>query len=179
MSRFVRPVLATATATALVTVWGAATGVVGADAAAGPSKGAVLSSWTQTSASSFAQWNGARKNQEAWAALDFDWSTDYCSSSPDEPLGFDFRLPCHRHDFGYRNYKAVGGFDGAKNRIDDAFLADMERACDTYGSAVRPACDALAQTYYKAVVAFGKTTVSQADLDRAARIKAESLAAAS
>ena len=46
----------------------------------------------------------------------FDWSTDYCSASPDQPLGFDFRLSCWRHDFGYRNYKAVGAFPANKSR---------------------------------------------------------------
>src|SRR5689334_11939917 len=69
---------------------------------------ALLSSFTQPSSASYAAWNAARTNQSAYAAYALDWSTDYCSDSPDEPLGFDFRIPCWRHDFGYRNYKAVG-----------------------------------------------------------------------
>ncbi len=32
-----------------------------------------------------------RQNQGAWADYAFDWSTDLCSTSPDQPLGFDFR----------------------------------------------------------------------------------------
>src|SRR5262245_54232456 len=71
-------------------------------------KAAVLSSWTQPTTASTTAWNNARLNQAAWAAYGFDWSTDYCSTSPDQPLGFDFRIPCWHHDFGYRNYKAMG-----------------------------------------------------------------------
>ena len=85
---------------------------------------AVLSSWTQTSTASYDSWNTARQNQGAWVAYGFDWSTDLCSNSPDNPLGFDFRLSCHRHDFGYRNYKAVGQFSANKSRLDDAFYAE-------------------------------------------------------
>ena len=101
----------------------------------------VLSNWTQTSATSYNAWNSARVNQSAWTAYAFDWSTDYCSSSPDNPLGFDFRLSCARHDFGYRNYKAVGQFPSNKSRVDSAFYYDMKRKCNTYSIVVRPACN--------------------------------------
>jgi phospholipase A2-like protein len=143
--------------------------------AAAPTKAAVLSDWTQTSATSYATWNAARQNQSAWADYAFDWSTDYCSSSPDKPAGFDFKLSCYRHDFGYRNYKAAGQFDAAKARLDSAFYADLGRKCDTYDPIVQPACDALAWVYYQAVKVLGVTTVSPADLDRAARMKAAAL----
>jgi hypothetical protein len=133
---------------------------------------AVMSSFTQTSSASYNSWNAARQNQGAWAAYGFDWSTDYCSSSPDQPLGFDFRLSCHRHDWGYRNYKAMNQFPANKPRIDDAFYADLRRRCATYNVVVRPACYSLAWTYYQAVVAFGSLAVSQADIDKAARMKA-------
>lgn len=136
----------------------------------------VLSSFTQTSAGSYNSWNSARLNQGAWVDYQFDWSTDYCSSSPDNPLGFDFQLSCYRHDFGYRNYKAMGQFSANKSRLDSAFYNDLLRKCDTYSSWVRPACDALAWTYYQAVKAFGKIAVSQADLDKAAALKADGLA---
>lgn len=132
---------------------------------------AVLSGWTQTSVTSYNAWNSARQNQAAWAAYAFDWSTDYCSGSPDNPLGFDFRLPCWRHDFGYRNYKAVNLFSPNKSRLDSAFYEDMKRKCATYNYFVRPACYSLAWTYYQAVKTFGSVSVSQADLDRAAKLK--------
>lgn len=134
---------------------------------------AVMSSFTQTSETSYLAWYAARQNQPAWAAYGFDWSTDYCSMSPDQPLGFDFRLPCARHDWGYRNYKLVSRFPENKSRLDDAFYADLRRKCATYSVWVRPSCYSLAWTYYQAVVAFGSLSLSQADYDRAARLKAE------
>lgn len=128
---------------------------------------AVLSDFTQTSSTSYHSWNAARLNQPAWADYQFNWGTDYCSSSPDNPLGFDFRLPCHRHDFGYRNHKQMGQFPANKSRVDSAFYEDLKRKCATYHWAVRPACYSLAWTYYTAVRAFGSMVVTKADLQRA------------
>jgi len=133
---------------------------------------AVMSQFTQTSSGSYNTWNTARQNQAAWAAYQFDWSTDYCSTSPDQPLGFDFRLSCQRHDWGYRNYKAMNQFSANKSRLDDAFYEDLRRKCATYNSFVRPACNSLAWTYYQAVRQFGNLAVAKADLDRAASLKA-------
>ena len=48
---------------------------------------------------------------------------------PDNPLGFDFTLSCWHHDFGYRNYKAVGQFRANKDRVDATFYADLKRVC--------------------------------------------------
>jgi hypothetical protein len=134
---------------------------------------AVMSSWSQTSVDSYNAWNSARQNQGAWAAYAFDWSTDYCSSSPDNPLGFNFQLSCYRHDFGYRNYKAVGQFPANKSRLDDAFYADLKRKCATYNIFVRPACYSLAWTYYQAVRAFGNTVITSEQLNQAAELKAD------
>jgi len=139
----------------------------------------VLSNWSQSTSASYNAWNAARQNQGAWADYGFDWSTDYCSDSPDQPLGFDFRIPCWHHDFGYRNYKAVGQFPANKDRIDTMFYADLKRVCTTYSSIVRPACYSLAWTYYEAVHVFGSVSaVNPADIDKAARIKSQSLQAA-
>ncbi|MFJ9981149.1 phospholipase [Streptomyces cyaneofuscatus] len=124
-------------------------------AAAPADKPQVLSSWTQTSASSHNAWNAARNNQGAWAAYGFDWSTDYCSSSPDNPFGFPFQTACARHDFGYRNYKAAGTFSANKARIDSAFYEDLKRVCAAYSGAKRTSCNSTAWTYYQAVRAFG------------------------
>ena len=144
-----------------------------AQAATIDQKLAVLSSWTQSTSASYSQWNAARQNQGAWTDYGFDWSTDYCSASPDEPLGFDFRIPCWHHDFGYRNYKAVGQFPANKDRIDSYFYFDLKNKCNTYNRFVRPACFSLAWTYYEAVHLFGNLTVSQQDLDKAAQIEAQ------
>jgi hypothetical protein len=142
-----------------------------ANAATPTEKLAVLSTWTQPNAGSYNAWNTARQHQGDWAGYGFDWSTDYCSTSPDQPLGFDFRLPCQHHDFGYRNYKAVGQFPANKSRIDDTFYYDLKTKCATYNAFVRPACTSLAWTYYQAVVAFGNVVVRDADLARAADLK--------
>lgn len=133
----------------------------------------VMSQFSQTSAGSYNSWNSARLNQGAWASYGFNWSTDFCSASPDQPSGFDFRLSCHRHDWGYRNYKAMGQFPANKSRIDSAFYEDLKRKCNTYNSIVRPVCTGLAWTYYQAVKNFGSLTVSQAEVDKASAKKAQ------
>jgi hypothetical protein len=139
-----------------------------AAAAATASKASVLAGWTQTTASSTASWNSARLDRAEWASYGFDWTTDYCSSSPDKPLGFDFTNPCWHHDFGYRNYKDLGTFAANKPRVDTMFYADLKRRCATYGTLVRPACLSLAWTYYQAVSIFGSLeAVNPSDLDRA------------
>jgi hypothetical protein len=127
----------------------------GSAAAAPADKLQVLSSWTQTSATSYNAWAAARANQGAWSAYGFNWTTDYCSTSPDNPFGFPFRMSCARHDFGYRNYKAAGGFDANKSRLDSAFYEDLKRVCNRYSGATRTACNSTAWTYYQAVSAFG------------------------
>ncbi len=115
----------------------------------------LLSAWTQSSAASYDAWWAARQNQGAWSAYAFDWSTDYCSGAPDNPLGFPFQNSCARHDFGYRNYKAAGAFEANKARLDSAFHADLGRVCARYIDSTRATCDALAWTYYQGVVVFG------------------------
>jgi Prokaryotic phospholipase A2 len=152
-----------------------------ASAATFEEKVAVVGSFTQTYVSSYNAWLSARNNQGAWTDYDLDWSTDYCSDSPDNPLGFDFRLSCARHDFGYRNYKRLSIFTSdVKSRVDSAFYEDLKRKCATYSWIVRPACYSLAWTYYEAVKTFGSlAAVSTADLDKAAKMKADALAKAS
>ncbi|MFD7277698.1 phospholipase [Streptomyces sp. NPDC059862] len=135
----------------LVAVVGTATAATAAPA----DKPQVLAGWTQTSASSYNAWASARANQTTWSAYAFDWSTDYCSSSPDNPFGFPFAMSCARHDFGYRNYKAAGAFDANKARLDSAFYEDLKRVCNNYSGGTKTACNSTAWTYYQAVRAFG------------------------
>ena len=135
-------------------------------------KAALINSFTQANSGSYNSWNWARNNQGAYADYSLDWSTDYCSASPDEPLGFDFRLPCWRHDFGYRNFKAVGRFPANKDHVDSAFYVDLKAKCATYPAFVRPACYSLAWTYYQAVHNFGSVVVGADELARAAAYKA-------
>ncbi|KAK3988394.1 prokaryotic phospholipase A2-domain-containing protein [Cladorrhinum sp. PSN332] len=94
----------------------------------------------------------ARRNARNPATL--DWSSDGCSSSPDNPFGFPFTPACHRHDFGYRNYKAQSRFtDANRLRIDDNFKKDLKYQCTSNGHG--GVCSALADVYYAAVRAFG------------------------
>jgi hypothetical protein len=140
-------------------------------AVAAPAKAAVLAEWTQPTASSFRSWNAARLDRETWASYDFDWSTDYCTVSPQRPLGFNFAIACWHHDFGYRNYKALGRFAANKDRVDDTFYADLKRVCTGYADVTRPTCYSLAWIYYEAVHVFGSLiAVRKADLNRAAEL---------
>ncbi|MFI1646197.1 phospholipase [Streptomyces avidinii] len=145
------PALATAAATAVLALAPAAWAAPQAPA----DKPQVLSRWTQTGAASYHAWAEAREHRAAWAAYAFDWSTDQCTSSPDNPFGFPFADACARHDFGYRNHRAAGLFPAAKQRLDLAFHADMKRVCAQYSGSRRNACDGTARTYYQAVRLLG------------------------
>ncbi|KAI1194427.1 prokaryotic phospholipase A2-domain-containing protein [Nemania serpens] len=83
-----------------------------------------------------------------------DWSSDECTSSPDNPLGFPFHPACERHDFGYQNYRIQSRFtDSGKLNIDNNFKDDLYYQC-SLGSFVI-VCEGLAEVYYAAVRAFG------------------------
>ncbi|MCU1499857.1 MAG: secreted protein [Acidimicrobiales bacterium] len=87
---------------------------------------------------------------------EFNWGTDFCSKSPDRPLGFDFTGPCRRHDFNYNNFKINGIFTSANRlAIDKAFKADMYAVCARYSYLPRKSCEGTATTYYTGVRTFG------------------------
>ncbi|MGX7825023.1 phospholipase [Actinokineospora sp. 24-640] len=82
-----------------------------------------------------------------------DWSTDGCSNSPDNPFGFNFVRACHRHDFGYRNYKRQSRFtESTRLTIDNKFKSDLYTICGTNWS-----CKRTADVYYSAVRQFGNS----------------------
>ncbi len=96
-----------------------------------------------------------RENRRQYGEL--DWSTDYCSAPFVGNTGrsFNFRLPCQRHDFGYRNLKVIGAFTEAnRKRVDDQFLADMKATCAPRGVTQRYNCFLWADTFYTAVRVF-------------------------
>lgn len=65
----------------------------------------------------------ARRNKRNPSTL--DWSSDGCTSSPDNPFGFPFLPACHRHDFGYQNFRIQKRFTKAgKAKIDTAFKSE-------------------------------------------------------
>ncbi|PGH31654.1 hypothetical protein GX50_05548 [[Emmonsia] crescens] len=86
-----------------------------------------------------------------------NWDSDGCSKSPDNP-GFNFLPSCHRHDFGYRNYKAQDRFtkDNKKN-IDKKFRDDLYDECaKEKDDGKEEGCKDIADIYYWAVSNFGK-----------------------
>lgn len=86
-------------------------------------------------------------------ASQLDWSSDACSNSPDNPFGFNFTPACHRHDFGYRNYKRQGRFtESTRLSIDNKFKSDLYTVCGTNW-----ACRRTADVYYAAVRQFGNS----------------------
>lgn len=85
-----------------------------------------------------------------------DWGDDGCSKSPDYPAGFNFLHSCMRHDFGYSNFKTQGRFtESNRKRLDDNFLADLNRECDKQGFFQKVACKTTAVVYHTAVRSFG------------------------
>lgn len=125
-------------------------------------------------------WNQGNGSLDSQAAKDywFDMSTDFCSSSPDTGLYFDFKAACTRHDFGWRNLKKLdrhwncagsaankpcgtnglpvgqlGGYWKLSNRliVNNQFKADMYSHCATRSILYRPACYDTADLYYNVV----------------------------
>lgn len=89
----------------------------------------------------------------------WDLTTDLCSSSPDRGPSFDFRWPCIRHDFAWRNLRrldrlAGGGVDTHARRVaaTGQFLRDMRTTCSSKAPVVRAACRAVAATYHRVVL---------------------------
>jgi hypothetical protein len=110
----------------------------------------------------------------------FDVSTDWCSAPLVGSTGrsFDFRAPCRRHDFGYRNLQlldaryscprrppgqvcASTGSPGtywntrSRRRVDQRFLDDMRGHCRSRPWHESAACLGWAETFSTAVRTFG------------------------
>ncbi len=113
----------------------------------------VLSSWTQTSASSYNLW--APRQPDRLVRLRVRLVHRLLLRLARQPLRLPFATSCARHDFGYRNYKAANAFDANKSRLDSAFYEDLKRVCAGYSGATATTCDSTAWTYYQAVKVFG------------------------
>lgn len=86
-------------------------------------------------------------------AAQLDWTSDGCSSSPDNPFGFNFVKACYRHDFGYRNYKRQSRFnETTRLSIDNRFKVDLYEICGSNWT-----CKRTADVYYAAVRQFGNS----------------------
>ncbi|KAH7151669.1 phospholipase A2 [Dactylonectria estremocensis] len=117
----------------------------------------------------------ARRNAKNPSTL--DWTSDGCTSSPDNPLGFPFVPACNRHDFGYTNYRAQTRFTvSAKLKIDNNFKTDLYYQCSSV--TLKSICNALADVYYAAVRAFGgdDATPGKRSTDELVKIYEEKLA---
>ena len=87
-----------------------------------------------------------------------DWSHDGCSAPivGSEGRSFNFRTACDRHDFGYRNFKALGLFDtSTRTLIDEQLHRDMNRACDSQRRTFKVRCIAWSEIFYTMVRAAG------------------------
>ncbi|MEU1009648.1 phospholipase A2 [Streptomyces sp. NPDC005890] len=134
-----------------------------------------LKNLTEDSNASTGRWldamNQHMAHKQAIEKYKFNWKTDYCTDSPDTlPGGYNFKMACWRHDFGYRNYKGlIGNYyfkkNGHKKRVDKALLRDLYTACDykpwadplpaSERKRLRAACRKTAEKYYGAVSAAG------------------------
>ena len=89
----------------------------------------------------------------------FDMTTDGCSAPLLGSRGrsFNFRLPCERHDFAYRNYLHLAGRGGPawdaalRAAIDDQFQRDLQSVCSLRRGSFRLRCDAWVIVFFHAV----------------------------
>ncbi|MDT0615352.1 phospholipase A2 [Streptomyces lancefieldiae] len=142
-----------------------------------------LNSFFQPGQESFNAWakaRGAHLVDKQPDPYELRWNHDGCSTSPDEPAGFDFKAACIRHDFGYRNYRDLLGEDGFRNgvagmtgvgphspktQVDAIFLQDLQKECHRpigsgrYVQARPPlmvaTCERIAAQYHASVVNLG------------------------
>ena len=87
-----------------------------------------------------------------------DWSNDGCSAPivGSEGRSFNFRSACDRHDFGYRNFKALGLFDtSTRTLIDEQLHRDMNTSCDSQRRTLKVRCIAWSEIFYTMVRAAG------------------------
>jgi hypothetical protein len=102
----------------------------------------------------------ARLDSAAARSRPWDVSTDLCSFAADTGPVFDFRSPCVRHDFAWRNLRrldqrAGGGVATRARRLEASrqFLRDMDATCAARPFGQRTACRGIARTYFAAVAA--------------------------
>ncbi|KAG5984860.1 hypothetical protein E4U55_002787 [Claviceps digitariae] len=76
-----------------------------------------------------------------------DWSSDGCNGGPNNPFGYPFKPACHRHDFGFQNYKAQNRLTKlSRKNIDKQFRRDLYYQCESVQA--RKVCYRFADVYY-------------------------------
>ncbi len=89
----------------------------------------------------------------------FDTTTDGCSAPllGSEGRSFNFRLPCERHDFAYRNFWLRAAYGGPawnaalRSAIDDQFQRDLQSVCAKRRGSFRLRCDTWVIVFFHAV----------------------------
>lgn len=102
------------------------------------------------------QGNGKLDTAAAKAGY-WDYSTDFCSNSPDTGPHFNFKHSCSRHDYGWRNLKKMhsrwGNVNTVANRqyVNLLFARDLYDHCNGRSIVIRGACKNTADIYIAAV----------------------------
>ena len=87
-----------------------------------------------------------------------NWTSDGCSAPiiGSEGRSFNFRAACDRHDFGYRNFKALEIFDTSTRKlIDEQLHRDMKTYCNSQRRTFKVRCIAWSEIFYTMVRAAG------------------------
>jgi hypothetical protein len=87
-----------------------------------------------------------------------NWTSDGCSAPiiGSEGRSFNFRAACDRHDFGYRNFKALEIFDTSTRKlIDEQLHRDMNTYCNSQRRTFKVRCIAWSEIFYTMVRAAG------------------------
>lgn len=74
-------------------------------------------------------WRIKYEGLEAKQGVQFDWTTDGCSSAPDKLLVLDLLEICAEHDFHYRNVKALKtlGLKISRLKADNKMFAGIRK----------------------------------------------------
>jgi hypothetical protein len=87
-----------------------------------------------------------------------NWTSDGCSAPivGSQGRSFNFRAACDRHDFGYRNFKALAIFDTSTRKlIDEQLHRDMNTYCNSQRRTFKVRCIAWSEIFYTMVRAAG------------------------
>lgn len=103
------------------------------------------------------KWYSANVSRNGRAYYPYmDWFTDECSIVGNGP--WDFKYPCRRHDFAYRNLKRISAryspgvwYGRNKNAADLQFRDDLYARCGDFGWYAEWACRPHAKVYFSAV----------------------------
>jgi hypothetical protein len=108
----------------------------------------MLMALTQPTTSSWNNWYYAKTHGGApYQDYNFNWSSDNCSGPPKD-FEDSFRIACQRHDFGFRNYKAMALCARVRESLNYTFWVDMRRICGRFSGLKQFYCARWADVYY-------------------------------